>query len=119
VLAYGLFSLNKRLENSKAQTNQTFEIQNKNVVIKIGARTASHIFSDGTPIHQRPNTADIPIQIVLNTAKNHSKTPPGFAAQANPNCPRTKCDQLVVIPHVGQRIPNNNTEEQGGNPSCW
>ncbi len=52
-------------------------------------------------------------------AAKASRTPPTLAANPSHSRPRTTAAQEVVIPQVGQRIPQRATSVQGGNPNCW
>ena len=48
-----------------------------------------------------------------------SNKPPTFDLPDEIQWPRTKCENDVVMPQLGQGIPNMVWNEQGGSPSCW
>ena len=68
---------------------------------------------------RRPFTVVEKQQAANGRQKRARKKPPGFAEMLRGHCPRTKCDQDVVIPQAGQRIPKMTRMLHGGRPSCW
>lgn len=87
------------------------------MAIKTHATTAS-VRSPGRPISHLPRTAEASSQGPASIAIPASSAPPVFAPSAASQCPRTACDQEVVMPQDGQRTPSNHTNVQGGSPNC-
>ena len=79
---------------------------------------AASVMSLGTPHSQRPRTADASVHGPAKSAMPASSVPPTFDRTALGNCPRMACAHEVVIPHEGQRAPNNVSKVQGGSPNC-
>ncbi len=68
--------------------------------------------------HQRPRTAVTDNHSTAARVAPPIKAPVALALNAPTICPRMKCAQAVVMPHVGQRTPNSKRTVQGGNPNC-
>lgn len=67
---------------------------------------------------QRPAAAEATNHGPATMAAAASAAPPEFDRTDANHCPRTACDQDVVMPHDGQRMPNNQMKVQGGSPNC-
>ena len=74
----------------------------------------------GVQPSQRPHHAEAINQMALPTASTPRSVPPALASSDATTSYRARYDQEVVMPQVGQRLPNIKTNEQGGNPkrSC-
>jgi hypothetical protein len=73
----------------------------------------------GGLVNQRPRADDARSQGPATAAAPASNVPPQFDSSAAIHCPRTACAHDVVMPHEGQRTPNNQTNVHGGRPSFW
>jgi hypothetical protein len=83
------------------------------------AQAASQRSLGGPTKNHLPRAAAISSHGPTTIATAANIAPPQLHSAARRQCPRTACDQAVVIPHDGQRVPNIQTNVQGGKPSCW
>jgi hypothetical protein len=95
------------------------QIQSINVTATNPKAKLTNQRSLGGEVNQRPRTAEANNQGPAIAATPANKAPPAFDLTAEIQCPRTAWAHEVVIPHDGQRVPNNQTNVHGGKPSCW
>ena len=78
----------------------------------------ARVLSPGRPTSHRPRVAETSSQGPATIAIAANSVPPALQPIAWNHWPRTACDHEVVMPHDGQRTPNNHTNVHGGSPNC-
>jgi hypothetical protein len=73
----------------------------------------------GFHLSHRPRMEEIVNHGTATKANTANIVPPLFARRAFKRFPCNKWIQAVVMPQLGQGMPNNILNEQSGKPDCW